>query len=113
VKEVFPGGAIAANLGFEGVGEDAEGVGVKELGNISFVVVEVVIEGGLEFDIRVFEFDEDEGQPVDVEQDIGSAVGAVAFNPELGDGEKLILAGGAEIIRSLAQIIFCNVISVL
>ena len=45
----------------------------------------------MEFDVGVFEFDEDEGKAVDVEQDVGAAVVMFAFDPELGDGEVLVV----------------------
>jgi hypothetical protein len=93
-EEIFPGGGEAADFGFEGVGEDAEGVGVEELGDVAFVICQVVVEGVLEFDVGVFEFDEDEGESVDVQQDVGAAVGAIALYPELGDGEVFVLIEG-------------------
>lgn len=52
-EEVFPTGGNAADLGFNGVGEETKGVAMKEVGNVFFVAGEIVVKGGLEFDVGV------------------------------------------------------------
>ena len=53
VKKVCPGCGKAADVRLQPVGEQAEDIGMKELGNVLFVVGQVVVKGAFELDIRV------------------------------------------------------------
>ncbi len=88
---MFPTGGETAHAGFDGVGQDAKGVGQKELGDVVLVVGQVVVERGFQLDGGVFQLDEHKRNAVDIEQDIGPPEIQVAFYPELGHGEKPVL----------------------
>ena len=99
VEEMLPLGGQAADAGFDAVGEDAQGVGEEKLGDVRLVVGQVVVVGGAQFDVRVLQLDEDQRQAVDVEQNVRAAIArfgrrACALNPELGDGEELVVGRG-------------------
>ena len=65
----------------------------EELRDVRLVVGQVVVVGGLELDVGVLQFDEDQRQAVDVEQDVGPAAAALAPNPQLGDCQVLVAPG--------------------
>ena len=99
VEEVLPLGGQAADAGLDAVGEHAQGVGEEELGDVRLVVGQVVVVGGAQLDVGVLQLDEDQRQAVDVEQDVRAAVARLgrctgALNPELGDGEELVVRRG-------------------
>ena len=71
---------------------------MKELGDVVFIVSEVVFVGGAELYISVFELNENEGDAVDIEDDIGAAIlgfwdASGGFDPELRNGEVLVIFG--------------------
>ena len=92
VEEVVPTGGEAAHLRFQRIGQNADCVGVEELGNVSLVVGEVIVKGVLEADVGILQLDKHQRQSVDVEQDVGTAKGRspIGLNPELGDGEEFV-----------------------
>lgn len=61
MKETLPVGCDATEAGFDRVAQDTEGVGEEELGDVVFVVGEVVAIGVAEWDVGVFKFDKNEG----------------------------------------------------
>jgi hypothetical protein len=74
----------------------AQGIGEEELRDVGLVVGEVVVVGRAQFDVGVLQFGEDQRQTVDVEQDVGAAVGGLgggagALDPELGDDEEVVV----------------------
>ena len=87
----------AADLGLDGVGKHAEGVGQKKLRNVGPVVDQVVVESSLELDVGVFQLDEDQRDAVDVEQHVGPAETALALDPELGNGQITVLVRLVEV----------------
>ena len=97
VEEMLPLRREAADLGLDGVREHAKGVGQEKLRDVLLVIGQVVVERGLEFHVRVFQFDEDQRDAVDVEQHVGTAEATLAFDPELRDGQITVLVWLIEI----------------
>ncbi len=79
------------------IGEHAEGVGQKELGDLFAVVGQVVVIGGLEFNVAVFQLDEHQRQAVYVDEHVRAAIAFLPADPELRDCEPFIVAGFFEI----------------
>ena len=55
LKKVLPAGGKTSHPGFYGIGENAKGVGQKELGNILLVIGQVVVKGGFQFNVGIFQ----------------------------------------------------------
>ncbi len=83
VEEMLPLGTQAAQARLDAVAEHAEGIAEKQLRNVRLVVAEVVIVGGTQFDAGVLQLDEHQRQAVDIQKNIGAAVGGLGIMPVL------------------------------
>lgn len=99
MAEAAFGGGEGASTGRDAVGDDEEGVVGEEAGDFAFVGLELVV-GGFEVAFGVggvFEFDDDEGQAVDEEDDIGAAVVVIFDEGELVHREEVVVFGGGPV----------------
>ena len=69
----------------------------EKIGNILPIAGQIFVVSAFQFDVAVFEFDEDERQAVDIEDEIGSPESVLSLNPQLADDGEIVLvamAGG-------------------
>lgn len=69
----------------------------EKIGNILPIAGQIFVVSAFQFDVAVFEFDEDERQAVDIEDEIGSPESVLSLNPQLADDSEIVLvamAGG-------------------
>ena len=91
VEKIFPAGADTADFAFKSVRKNTDSRGVEQLGDLFFVSCQIIIVGVFEFLIGVFKFDEDEGQTVDIKQDVRPAIVNISPDPKLGDGQEVVV----------------------
>ncbi len=99
LAEAAFGGGEGACAGGDAVGDDEEGVVGEEAGDFALVSLELVV-GGFEVGFGVggvFEFDDDEGQAVDEEDDVGAAVVVIFDEGELVHREEVVVFGGGPV----------------
>lgn len=81
-----PPGCKTANPGFDGIGKDAQGVILKEQGDIGLVIRQIVFMGVLELYVRVFQLNKHQRKSVDIEDNIRPAIVPFPPDPQLGNG---------------------------
>lgn len=84
---------------------------MKDLRDIFFVVGQVIVKGRFQFDVGVLQLDKDQRDSVDVQDDIGAAITgqrsrARRLNPQLGDGEVVVVGGIIKVNQANAFLIF-------
>src|SRR5262249_38217893 len=98
--EPLHGGGPHAVEGGDAVGDDDQGIEVEEQGDFVGVVLDLVVgvvHGGL-IGVGVLQLEEDQGQAVDEDEDVGAAV-VLATDGELVDDLEVILGGIVPIDR--------------
>lgn len=90
LKEIFIIGGESTEPGFDCVGENADLIEGEKIRDVVPIVGQIFVVGGLEFDVAVFEFDENEGKSVDIENEIRAAEAILTLNPQLVDDGEIV-----------------------
>lgn len=91
LEEALPIRAERADAAFHAVGGDEQRIPPEELGNLPFVVGQVVVEGDARRHTRFLELGDQQGQPVDKTHQVGAAGVEAADDGELADEQKVVL----------------------